>query len=103
MMPKFENVRSLLFVGLALAAVACAVARIVGVTNADHDVLLFLAAASAFLVLERVRKFSLTKDGLSYELDEIKGAVSDVRQKVAEVRQVSKENQLAITGGVGGK
>ena len=102
-MLKFEDARRWLFVVLALAALGCAVARISGITTVDRDVLLFLAMAGVFLVLERIRKLSLTKDGLTYELDEIMNAVSEVNKKVADVQHISRENQLALTEGVGGK
>jgi hypothetical protein len=84
----FDDVRHWLFVLLALAAVGCAIARICGVTTVDRDVLLFLTVAGVFLVLERIRQFSLTKDGLTYEIDEIKGAVSEVQKRVGEQQEL---------------
>ena len=83
-----ENVRRILFFVFALAAALCGVARAFGWAKpeqVDRDVLLFLLAAGVLLLLERVSKFSLTKDGMSWET--VKSAVAEsVKEQVAPVR-----------------
>lgn len=100
----FEKLRRMLFLLLALVAVGCAVARVSGVTSVDRDVLLFLGTAGVFLVLERITKLSIGKEGISYEIGkEIKEGINTVQNQVTKVQQATEENQRAITDGVGGK
>ena len=94
---RFENMRHWIFLLLSLTAVVLAVMRSLGNDNIDRDVLMFLATAGVLLVLERVIKFSVSKDGVSAEM------AQKILSEVSDVKQVSKENQLALSGGVGGK
>jgi hypothetical protein len=101
---RYEEVRRWLFVGLSLTAVGCAIARVSGAASVDRDVLFFLVIAGVFLVLERIKKLNISKEGISYEVGEqIKEELTTVHEKMDKVQQVATENQRAITNGVGGK
>lgn len=98
---KFDDLRQWVFLSLAVISLICGLSRATGAKEVDRETLYFLIAAGVFLVLERVKKFSLTKDGISYELDEIRAGIAEVNRRVSDVRDVAKDNQLAITGGIG--
>ena len=101
---RFEGVRRWLFVGLSLTAVGCAIARVSGAASVDRDVLFFLVVAGLFLVLERIKKLNISKEGISYEIGEqIREELATVKEKMNTVQQVATENQRAITEGIGGK
>src|SRR5262245_28394564 len=92
----FESTRRWLYVGLAGVAVACGAVRMFGVTTVDRDALLFLAAAAVFLVLERIKRLNVGKEGIQAEFVEqvrqVKQQLNQVQDRVSEVQQVSKEN-----------
>jgi hypothetical protein len=99
----YEPIRRLLFGLLSAAAVACALARSLGIKDVDRDVLYFLVAACAFLVLERIKRFSVGKEGISAELAEsIKREISSVTEKaVEEVGQAAVVGAIVAKEGVG--
>jgi len=100
----FDTIRPWLFSLLALTAIVIVLAHIQDKVKIDNIDLFFLATAGALLVFERIIKFSVTKDGVTAEmLTGIKNDISNVKQDVSDAKQVARENQLALTGGVGGK
>lgn len=100
----FDGIRQWVFVALTVAAVACGLARACGLTTVDREVLLFLTMAGVFLVLERIRKLSITRDGISYEVvEQIREGLEAVQKEVQVATETARENQRAMTAGIGGK
>ena len=68
----FEVLREWSYLLLAAITAICGLLRMAGCTSIDRDALYFLAASAVFLVLERIKKLNVGKDGVEAEFGEIK-------------------------------
>lgn len=92
-----EMIRIAFYYLLAMISIGLAVFRVFSqdevYQRVDYQTLLFFAAAAIFILLERVKKINIGKDGIEAEFVE----------KFKDIQEIVRENTSVIASGIGGK